>query len=124
MIFFHNQLMKSTHQLQLYLVSNPIPFERYEDHEAALYIQLHELIEEAQSHQEDPRTLIESYLGVSCPVGTTADELTAYLFQTGEMMAALHALKENWHALDTSVSGESLMYLPHIFRFLSARFAI
>ena len=110
MIFYNNQLMKSSNQLRLFLVSNPVPFERYEDHEAAIYIQLHELIEDAKNDKEDPISLIEEYLGTTYNLGNSDNEIASFLFQTGEMMSALNVLKENWHALDESVPGDSLMY--------------
>ncbi len=110
MIFYHNQLMKSTNQLKLFLVSNPVPFERYEDHEAAIYIQLHELIADAKKDKEDPIALIETYLGTTYTLGDSDNEMASFIFQTGEMMSALNVLRENWHALDESIPGDSVMY--------------
>ena len=46
MIYFNNQLMPDDTSAKLFLVTNTKPFERYEDHEAALYIKLHELVEQ------------------------------------------------------------------------------
>ena len=110
MIFYHNQLMKSSNQLKLFLVSNPVAFKRYEDHQAGIYIQLHELIEDARKEGEDPIGLIEEYLGTTCNLGDSDDEIASFLFQTGEMTAALNVLKENWHGLDESIPADSLMY--------------
>lgn len=110
MIFYNNQLMKSGSQLKLFLVSNPIPFERYEDHEAAIYIQLHELIEEARKEKENPIALIEDYLGTTYNLGDSDNEIASFLFRTGEMMSALNVLKENWHTLDRSLPEDSLLY--------------
>ena len=110
MIYYNNQLMKSGNQLKLFLVSNPIPFERYEDHEAAIYIQLHELIEDAVKDKEDPVALMEDYLGTTYNLGGSEDEIASFLFHTGEMRAALNVLKENWDALDESIPHDSLMY--------------
>jgi hypothetical protein len=110
MIFYHNQLMKTQSQLRLYLVANPVPFERYEDHEAALQIQLHELIERAMAEKENPIALIEDYLGLTYNGGDTLDEIANFLINTDQMNVALQSLQENWHHLDKRMPGDSLMY--------------
>lgn len=102
--------MKNSHQLRLFLVNNPVPFARYEDHEAAIYIELHELMEDAKDAGEDPAALMESYLGTTYPLGHSDEELAAFLFQTGAMQSALNDLKENWDSLDENVPGNSLIY--------------
>lgn len=110
MIFYHNQLMKSPRQLQLFLVSHPVPPERYEDHEAALYLQLHTWIEQAKAENENPVALIESYLATTYRMGDDPDEIVAFLFQTGELQSALRTLETHWHHLDASLPGDSLVY--------------
>jgi len=109
MICYNNQLMKSTRQLQLFLVSNPKPFDNYEDHEAAIYLHLLALIEDAIKEKEDPIALIEVSLGVTYPSGDTADEIAAFLWQAGEMLTAKHLLRDHWHAYDPSLPANSLM---------------
>lgn len=110
MIFFNNQLMKTTGQLRLFMVNNPVPFTRYEDHEAGIYLQLYELIESAIKEKDNPITMIQDYLGVTYNLGDSINEMTSFLFNTGEMMGALQDLKENWQAFDDSLPNDSLMY--------------
>jgi hypothetical protein len=110
MIFFNNQLMPTTGSATLYMVSNPVAFTRYEDHEAAIFIQLHELIERAFAEGEDPVTLIESYLETVYTGGNTTNEIANFLMQSDKMTLAMWTLKESWSNLDESIPGDSLMY--------------
>lgn len=110
MIFFNNQLMKTPGQLRLFMVGNPKPFTRYEDHEAGIYLQLYELIERAIKEKENPINMIQDYLGVTYNLGDSINEISSFLFHTGEMMGALQDLKENWQALDDTLPEDSLMY--------------
>ncbi len=110
MIFYNNQLMQNEQQLRLYLVSNPKAFKRYEDHEAALQIQIYELIERSIEDNEDPVTLIESYLDVNYNGGSNADDIAAFLINSHQMIHALHQLKDNWDELDDSLPEVSLKH--------------
>lgn len=110
MIFFNNQLMKTDNQCRLYMVSNPLPFERYDDHEAGLYIQLHEMVELATEQKESPIALIEEYLGISYTGGETTDEIVAFLFQTSHVTHALYNLRDNWKEMNQSFPEDSLMF--------------
>lgn len=110
MIFFNNQLMKNENQLRLFMVNNPVPFTRYEDHVAGIYLQLFDLVEAAIEEKENPIALIEEYLGVSYNMDNSIIEITSFLFHTGEMTSALHELKENWQGLDETLPEDSLMF--------------
>jgi hypothetical protein len=110
MIFYHNQLMKNSRELRLYLVSNPVAFTRFEDHEAALHIQLHELVERAIEQQEDPVALIEDYLQVSYTGGDRSEDLAAFLANTPQMRHAMHTLQEHWGQLDDTLPDDSLLF--------------
>ena len=110
MIFYNNQLMKNHMQLRLYLVNNPTPFKRFEDHEAALQIQLHELVEKAIKDKEDPVALMEEYLQTNYNGGDTVEDMANYLVNTPQMVHALHTLKDNWDQMDETLPEDSLMY--------------
>jgi len=110
MIFFNNQLMKNQQQLRLYLVSNPVPFKRFEDHEAALQIQLHELVQRAIEQKEDPVALIEEYLQVNYNGGDRPEDIANFLAGSPQMVHAMHTLKDNWDQLDETLPEDSLMY--------------
>ena len=110
MIFYNNQLMKNHRQLRLYLVSNPKPFKRFEDHEAALQIQVHELIERAVKEKEDTIALIEEYLQLNYTGGNRPEDIASFLLNTDQMIHAMHTLKDNWDQLDESLPEDSLMY--------------
>jgi len=110
MIFFNNQLMPTAGSATLYMVSNPVAFTRYEDHEAAIFIQLHELIERALAEGEDPIVLIESYLETIYVGGRTTNEIANFLMQNDKMTLAMWTLKESWSNMDESIPGDSLMY--------------
>ncbi|WP_241479982.1 hypothetical protein [Kordia jejudonensis] len=94
----------------LFMVENPSPFKQYEDHEAAIYITIHLLIEDAILQGENPIAMIENYLNVVYNGGTTTGEITDYLIQTGSLQNALWELKEKWSELDTKINENSLMY--------------
>lgn len=102
--------MRNPGQLRLFMVSNPTPFTRYEDHQAAIYMKIHDLVEQAFEQKEDPVALACEYLGTWYPFDHSTDELTAFLFESGEMTTALKELEENWHALDDTVPETSLLY--------------
>ena len=110
MIFYNNQLMKNENQLRMYLVSNPVPFSRFEDHEAALQIQLHELVETAIEKKEDPIMLFEEILKRPYLGGQTADEIASFIYSSDVMFHAMHSLKENWDALDETLPEDSVKY--------------
>ncbi len=102
--------MKNDSQLKLFLVDNPVPFSRYEDHQAALHIQLYRLVEEAVWEGEKPTALIEDYLGVTYHSGETISEVANYILHTDQMQFALHLLRDNWQALDDNLPEDSKMY--------------
>lgn len=110
MIFFNNQLMKNTRQLQLFLVSNPKPFDNYEDHEAAIYLQLLGLTEDAIKEKIDPVALIEDTLGITYASGHSAEEVVAFLWHTGAMITAKNLLRDHWHAYDARLPIDSLTH--------------
>ncbi len=110
MIFYNNQLMSGDIKARLFMVSNPSKFERFEDHEAGIFIQLHELIEQARATGEDPIALIEEYLEVIYNDGTSTEEIASFLLETDKMQTALWTLKESWDKMDDSLPTNSLMY--------------
>ena len=95
---------------RLFMVSNPSKFERFEDHEAGIFIQLHELIEQAKAMGENPISLIEEYLEVVYNEGNTTDEIASFLLETDKMQTALWTLKESWDKMDDSLPTSSIMY--------------
>jgi hypothetical protein len=110
MIFFNNQLMKDESQTRLFIVTNPIKFVRYEDHEAALQLQLYDLIERAIEEKEDPIALIEGYLGMVYNGGQNIADIASFLLNTDHVNHAMHLLRENWQHKDSSLPDESLLY--------------
>lgn len=110
MIFFNNQLMPTTGSATLYMVHNPVAFTRYEDHEAAIFIQLHELIDRAFAEGDDPIALIETYLETIYTGGKQTGEIANFLMQSDKMVLAMWTLKESWNHLDYSIPADSLLY--------------
>lgn len=110
MIYFNNQLMPNDTSTKLFMVTNTKPFERYEDHEAALYIQLHQLVEHAFGKGENPIALIEDYLELVYTEGKTVAEIADFLANTDKMQLALWTLKESWDKMDDSAPQDSLLY--------------
>lgn len=110
MIYYNSQLMDKDTSAILFMVENPTPFGRYEDHEAAIYITIHLLIEDAIQSEENPIAMIENYMNVVYTGGTTTGEITDYLIQTGSLQNALWGLKEKWDELDTKIDENSLIY--------------
>lgn len=110
MIFFNNQLMKTPGQLYLFLVSNPQPFTRYEDHHSALFIQLHELIEQAIADGQNPVALIEEYLKLPYNGGDTVEDMAAFLFYSDPVIQAMSILRDNWSSLDPTLPEDSIAY--------------
>ena len=110
MIFYNNQLMSGDIKARLFMVPNPSKFERFEDHEAGIFIQLHELIEQARAVGENPIALIEEYLEVVYNEGNTTDEIASFLLKTDKMQTALWTLKESWDKMDDSLPTSSIMY--------------
>lgn len=110
MIFYNNQLMKNQQQLRLYLVSNPKTFKVFEDHEAAIQIQLHELVARSIKEKESPIALIEEYLQTSYNGGDTVEDIANFLVNTPQMVHALHNLRDNWEQMDETLPEDSLMY--------------
>lgn len=110
MIFYNNQLAKNENQLWLYLVSNPSPFKRFEDHEAALQIWVHELVEIALEEGENVVMLIEEAFVTSYDDGNNAEELAAFIQQSEFMVHAMHTLKNNWDAIDETLPEDSIVH--------------
>ncbi|GER59623.1 hypothetical protein ULMA_17310 [Patiriisocius marinus] len=110
MIYFNNQLMPNDTSTKLFMVTNTKPFERYEDHEAALYIQLHQLVEHAFAKGENPIALIEDYLELVYTEGKSVGEIADFLANTDKMQLALWTLKESWDKLDETAPQDSLLY--------------
>ena len=110
MIFYDTQLMPDTGKARLFMVSNPIALERYEDHEAALYLQLHELVERSRAEGQDPVALLEDYLETVYTDGHNPEEIANFLFHHDKMQSVLWSLKESWSNLDKTLPGDSLMY--------------
>ena len=110
MIFFNPQLMHSEQELQLYLVSNPSAFERFEDHEAALQIQLHDLVAHAMEEGENLVALIEDYLNIGYTGGSALEDVAYFIEATDKMQFAMHALKEHWDTMDSSLPEESVRF--------------
>ncbi len=110
MIYFNNQLMPNDVSAKLFLVTNTKPFERYEDHEAALYIHLLELVEHAFAKGDNPIALIEDYLELVYIEGKSVAEIADFLANTDKMQLALWTLKERWDTLDETAPQDSLLY--------------
>jgi hypothetical protein len=110
MIFSNSHLMSTERDLYLYLVTNPTPFKRYEDHHAALQIQMDETIEQAIEDGEDPVALIESYLDLTYNGGSTIEEISNFLWQTDQQIMAMHTLKDRWAEIDESLPEPSLSH--------------
>ncbi len=108
MIFYNNQLMKQDGEARLFMVDNPTPFTNYDDHEAGIYIHLHNLIERAIDEGEDPIALIEGYLGLNYHEGAGVDEIAAYLMNSGPMSSVLQGLRDHWQTFEPSLPDSSL----------------
>ena len=110
MIFYSNQLMTNRRELILYLVSNPSPFDRFEDHQAALHIRLHELVENAIQEKEDPVALIREYLQVDYNGGSSKEDIADFLISSHQVIHAMHTLKDSWADFDKNAPEDSLVY--------------
>lgn len=110
MIFFNNQLMPSEDSAALFMVSNPIPFENFEDHQAGIFIRLHHLIAWSMEEGDDPVALMEEYLETVYSDSRSVEEIANFLLYHDKMQSALWTLKENWSSLDNTVPDDSLMY--------------
>ncbi|WP_027395058.1 hypothetical protein [Aquimarina latercula] len=110
MIFLNNQLMPSNESATLFMVSNPIPFENFEDHQTGIFIRLHNLIAWSMAEGDDPIPLIEEYLETVYSDSNTVDEIANFLMYHDKMQSAMWTLKENWSNLDDTVPDDSLMY--------------
>ena len=110
MIFFNPTLMPTPETALLFMVHNPLPLANYGDHEAALYIQLHELITQSLAEGKDPIMLIEEYLEVYYNDGHTPEEIAAFLIQQDKMVQALALLRDNWKTYSPDIEPESIAY--------------
>ena len=100
MIFYDPQLMKSSSQLGLFVVSNPTKFERVEDHQAAIELRVDELVAESIEAGEDPIQLIESYLNITYLSGPSPHEIADFIIGTEAMSKAMNSLHTNWSTYD------------------------
>ena len=110
MIYYQSQLMHDATELQLYLVSNPVAFTRYEDHEAALQLRLYDLLETALNENENPVALIEDALGLTYTGGPDIDSLAQFLMQTPHVLQAHARLYDHWQAMDPELPEVSLRH--------------
>lgn len=110
MIFYNNQLMSNDINATLYMVTNPIPLDSFDDHEASIYIQLHDLIEQAKGLGDNPIALIEDYLDTVYIDGQSVEEIASFLFYSDKMRSALWGLKTQWDNYDKTLPEDSLMY--------------
>ena len=110
MIYYNNQLMPDDRSAILFMTANSKPFERYEDHQAAIYVQLHLLVEESIKMGENPIHLIENHLETVYVDGNSVEEIAGFLAHTDKVQNALWSLQERWISMDTSLSEASLMY--------------
>ena len=110
MIYFNNQLMSDHTSVKLFITTNTKAFERYEDHEAALYIQLHDLVEHAFTNGDNPIALIENYLELVYTEGASVAEIADFLAHSDKMQLALWTLKERWDKLDETAPQDALLY--------------
>lgn len=110
MIYVNNQLMPDDNSIKLFTATNSTSFERFEDHEAAIYFQIDALIEEAMGNGENPIALIENYLEITYTDGRTIEEIAAFLCHTDKMQCALWTLKERWGKFDKNLPEDSLMH--------------
>lgn len=110
MIYFNNQLMPDDTAAKLFMATNPKPFDRFEDHEAAIYLQLHELVEQALAKGENPIALIEGYLELVYTEGRSVAEIADFLFNADKMQLALWTLKERWDQFDDTLPENALTH--------------
>lgn len=123
MNFWHNQIIKNHAQARLFGVDDPKTgypykdprsriekFKCYEDHQAALIERIGYLIDDAFDENENPKALIEDFLGVPYSGGDTTEEIADFLCNTHHMVHALGILKDNWNNFDPSVSADSLVH--------------
>jgi hypothetical protein len=123
MNFFHNQIIKNHAQARLFGVADDRTaypakdprahvekYKRYVDHEVALHDRIYHLVEDAFDENENPKALIEDFLGVPYSGGDTTEEIANFLCNTHHMVHALGILKENWNYLDESAPADSLVY--------------
>lgn len=108
MIFYNPTLMPTPETALLFMVHNPIPLKNYDDHEAALYIQLHELVARSRVEGENPIALVENYLGIYYNEGATTDEITNFLIHQDVLVQALSTLRSNWKTFNPNVEAESI----------------
>ena len=100
--------MKTERELELYLVSNPAPFTRFDDHEAALEIQVFNLVQNCLDQQDDPVMLIEQILGIEFQGDNTLEGIAYFIIRSDQMRTAMFRLSENWDAYDPSVPEMSM----------------
>lgn len=110
MIYYNSQLMGTPLKATLYMTDNPTSFTRYEDHQAAIYFRLHQLIEQAMASGENPISLLEDYLETIYTDGKTVEEISSFLYHNDKMQLALWALKDSWSMLDPTLPDTSLLY--------------
>ncbi|TGV03589.1 hypothetical protein [Flavivirga rizhaonensis] len=110
MIYYNNQLMPNDNSAKLFMVTNSVPFERFEDHEAAIYFEIDQLVDHAVGSGENTIALIENYLEITYTDGRTIEEIVAFLIHTDKLQCALWTLKESWDKFDKTLPEDSLMH--------------
>lgn len=110
MIYYNNILMPTDTSAILFMVENTKEFEKYADHEAAICIGLHSLVEDSIGMGENPIMLIEQYLEIVYTDGNSVEEIADFLAQTDTVQNALWSLKQDWETLDIQTGENSLMY--------------
>ena len=109
MIYYDTQLMPNSESATLFMVTNAKPFDRYEDHEAAIYIQLHLLVDLSIQSGENPIGLIEDYLEITYTDGKTVTEIADFLANTDRVQNALWSLELNWKKKDDTLREPSYL---------------
>lgn len=107
MIFYNNQLMKDEQQLRLFMVRNAASFACFEDHKAALEMQLYQLIENAIKEKENPIVLIEQYLQMSYHGSENIEDVVNFLIDTHYFTHSMYQLEDNWAAYDPTIPNET-----------------
>lgn len=112
MIYYNKTLMPELQDAILYMATNPVAFTSFNDHNAAIYIGLHELVERSKQTCDDPIVLIEQYLDCIYTADESTDAIAAFIMQTPQMITAMTILKQNWVQFAAADTTESDALLP------------
>lgn len=110
MIYYNNQLMPDDLSARLFMVSNTDDFEKFEDHEAALHFYIQTLTEQSLNEGENPKALIEDYLGITYTEGNSIEEMSNFVIHTDVMQSAFARLKENWYLKEDNLGKDTLFF--------------